>query len=725
MNDIGVKITESPKDLSGTSPATEIVDNEVDPLSIEDSEVGTAKDPLNVDDHVEVEEKAESCDDNAKEDNLSESQIKDTNLAVQSENVKEVPVSNETPVNVIADKIETEEVNVNVKSDKTSESTASLTSDSNKLPQETKQVAVVIKVEEPNPIKEIAVVDVKEAKTQESDTDVEMTEVVQSIEKTEKTELKLNTQSLNGDCIKEEQTVKRRISEDVDTEPPLKKLCQEVEKTFPQHDLMINDYIQTATKNNVDEIQRHTEQLLSEIQTLRELAQKKEHEWNNILHLKKVKEEILLRLLRRKQVISFEKSADVNGGERTDSYEYLNQPKNLAIDKSDEISGLAIKQPSSPMVNPILQPPVMPVTTHFNHMSGLPPPYDKATHMQSMPKPVFPQPLLLPGPMPGFPRDMNGQLPTSFGLPMGRQGPTKDVKSIIADYRQRNPEITPRRGRRMKSILNPNMMNTPRPIAPKVDNLNSFSNLNMLFNNLDMNQKAMLERLQQIQAGGLPNGLSFKDVLVQFANMQQANPNLMPTRPMDTMTNRPEHHIRPEGRRRQERSHEESHVPKPAERLASPSPRLPPPPPYPEISLLPVTTSQETSQTQNSLLHGILTKSHTRFQNCGEITITPVQPTPPPPEPQPEKTEEVVQLDDEESPASECSGGGSPAGSGSGRLVIDEGGEAGAEAGAAPLCQGCRRRDAQFVCAGCANQWYCSRDCQVAAWDEHSEMCSG
>lgn len=270
----------------------------------------------------------------------------------------------------------------------------------------------------------------------------------------------------------------------MDTESPLKKLCAEVERTFPQHDVMINDYIQTATKNNVDEIQRHTEQLLSEIQTLRELAQKKEHEWNNILHLKKVKEEILLRLLRRKQVLSFEKSADVNGSERTDPFDYLNQAKNLAIDKSDEISGLSIKQPGS-MVNPLMQP-VMPVTSHFNPMSGLPPPYDKAAHMQAMPKPVFPQAMMMPGPMPGFPRDMNGQLTNSFGMPMGRQGPTKDVKSIIADYRQRNPDITPRRGRRMKSLVNPNMMNTPRPIAPKIDNMNNLSNLNMLFNNLDM-----------------------------------------------------------------------------------------------------------------------------------------------------------------------------------------------------------------------------------------------
>lgn len=58
------------------------------------------------------------------------------------------------------------------------------------------------------------------------------------------------------------------------------------------------------------------------------------------------------------------------------------------------------------------------------------------------------------------------------------------------------------------------------------------------------------------------------------------------------------------------------------------------------------------------------------------------------------------------------------------RLVIDEGGEPidarnrgdnnsdGSDD--VPQCQGCNQRPAQFVCAGCGNQWYCSRDCQVS-----------
>jgi hypothetical protein len=94
--------------------------------------------------------------------------------------------------------------------------------------------------------------------------------------------------------------------------------------------------------------------------------------------------------------------------------------------------------------------------------------------------------------------------------------------------------------------------------------------------------------------------------------------------------------------------------------------------------------------------------------------------------------------------------------------VIDEGREAIADATSnvipadqVPECQGCHKKAAQFVCAGCGNQWYCSRECQVRgnfilppvndfilsiyltlfillfldvqvqAWEEHSEMCSG
>lgn len=58
------------------------------------------------------------------------------------------------------------------------------------------------------------------------------------------------------------------------------------------------------------------------------------------------------------------------------------------------------------------------------------------------------------------------------------------------------------------------------------------------------------------------------------------------------------------------------------------------------------------------------------------------------------------------------------------------------------LCQGCKKNKAFFMCAGCSQQWYCSKECQVSvaleinrsdlnvncnlqemAWDEHAEHC--
>lgn len=53
----------------------------------------------------------------------------------------------------------------------------------------------------------------------------------------------------------------------------------------------------------MDDIQKHTDALTVEIQTLNEMIRAKEIEWNNMIHLKKVKEEILLRLTRKKHVM--------------------------------------------------------------------------------------------------------------------------------------------------------------------------------------------------------------------------------------------------------------------------------------------------------------------------------------------------------------------------------------------------------------------------------------
>ena len=44
-----------------------------------------------------------------------------------------------------------------------------------------------------------------------------------------------------------------------------------------------------------------------------------------------------------------------------------------------------------------------------------------------------------------------------------------------------------------------------------------------------------------------------------------------------------------------------------------------------------------------------------------------------------------------------------------------KGKEGGKKEKVTPACQGCSKKKSEFVCAGCSNRWYCSRECQVRA----------
>lgn len=93
MNDIGIKIVESPKDrLLGAevAPAPELGnDHDVDPLSIDED----VKDSLVVSDEKPVkEELLETCDDNAKEESINEPQINNTDNLQASNTDKGIQV---------------------------------------------------------------------------------------------------------------------------------------------------------------------------------------------------------------------------------------------------------------------------------------------------------------------------------------------------------------------------------------------------------------------------------------------------------------------------------------------------------------------------------------------------------------------------------------------------------------------------------------------------------
>lgn len=87
--------------------------------------------------------------------------------------------------------------------------------------------------------------------------------------------------------------------------PPTKKLCLELEMNFASHDKILNEYIEGTSNESASDIQRHVEQLIVEIQTLNDMIRAKELEWNNMIHLKKVKEEIVARLTRKRHVLEY------------------------------------------------------------------------------------------------------------------------------------------------------------------------------------------------------------------------------------------------------------------------------------------------------------------------------------------------------------------------------------------------------------------------------------
>ncbi|XP_033300624.1 uncharacterized protein LOC117205904 isoform X1 [Bombus bifarius] len=440
-------------------------------------------------------------------------------------------------------------------------------------------------------------------------------------------------------------------------------------------------------KVTAEELAARADQLRAEVQALDELARAKEMEWNEILSMRKLKEEAYLRIERRRQVMGFMEG----NGQLADTL----PPASLALGPEWESSGNTT--------------PVSKEKLSFGSKEDLPeessqdsPAFKRekgskqASQRQSTPPKQSGE---------NGRKQAEALSPENRQIGEGRQGAIVDVRSIIADYRLRHPETVPRRGRRMRNSVNVGlgaggaMVETGHNVDSRPSSTDSCKSNS---NTVDPN-----------------SAMSFKDVLVQFAKLSQQQGE-----PVKTPQN------------------------------------------YPDVTLHPVAPSpapQNTSPQQSgSLLHGILTKSQSprpttfsptlarlltaperernaptaasmpqqsaatqhllqSYQGANpvsisellssskartEITITPVINTP---------VQSHVDDVEEESAVIEDR-----------ETRISSGGrDAREDRDSPPRCQGCHERVAQFVCAGCGHQWYCSRECQVAAWDEHSEVCSG
>lgn len=299
-------------------------------------------------------------------------------------------------------------------------------------------------------------------------------------------------------------------------------------------------------------------------------------------------------------------------------------------------------------------------------------------------------------------------------LIQGRQGPIIDVQSIIADFRQKNPQDIPRRGRRLKNVGDLQSQlhgHSLQQSATSPFNGNSFSAKNQSSENGNNSNNTPINaaELQELLAKAHGSSMNFHPALAAVSNQESLRNQKLP-----------------------------------------------------EISLYPVhnfynntpTTSTSAAGTSpgsasNSLLHGILTKdfkaqqskpqvysptlarlltapergmggikpqmgavtnNQSKVHSNGEITITPIAVGG-----HGAQKLDFNAMDDDDNSID--------------RLVIDEGEEdvqtkQRGQKTDGLVCQGCRKKPANFLCAGCNGQWYCSRECQIQAWDIHSEECN-
>lgn len=206
----------------------------------------------------------------------------------------------------------------------------------------------------------------------------------------------------------------KRKCEDEDS--PTKRLRTQIQQQYIEHDKVLSEYLENAGCNNTDDLQAQSEQLLAEIRTLNELAREKEREWNNILHLKKVKEELLLRMQRRRQVLLLNSEKDTTEWDLAGEAQLADMLEKNKDGLKSNLMMVPIVS-SSPANSKLMQ-----------------------TKTHSKPRSILPK------------QTFNEY--TNNECRQGRQGPILDVRSIIADYRQRHPETVPRRGRRLRSVLN-------------------------------------------------------------------------------------------------------------------------------------------------------------------------------------------------------------------------------------------------------------------------------
>ncbi|XP_052565138.1 uncharacterized protein LOC120417006 isoform X2 [Culex pipiens pallens] len=720
---------------------------------------------------------------------------------------------------------------------------------------------------------------------------VEKTVKVEPMEQPEERREEAPTVDLSSKTSRKEKPVSRKrrrsveeYEDEEDAEPvmPSKKLKRELECNFRAHDLLLKEYIENTSNDSMEDVHKNTELLQVEIQTLNDMIRAKENEWNNMIHLKKVKEEILMRLTRKKNVLNIVhtklgeeppadyslsnvRSASVGPRPPTPPPEVDIRPASVtplhSSRQSANTSTANDSRRSAPSTNssslfaqfnhinssvtmvPLSTSPSLITSTNtiLQSRANMKP----AELAKEKPNAAQIQRQILPKPILSNHQQILNNLAMSAGLTaanvtsstisnttssasssntmaaaaiaannilaglglsaqaaallnghhnpgghqnqhninnqlqVGRQGVIKDVKSIIADYRQKHPEQVPRRGRRLKNIpsydgkggssADARMRELSFLLAaaerssgggesavPSMGKGGAYPEVTLhpVMNSASSNSTALPElnlsnggtSANQSQAANSTSNSLLHGILTKSAS--RPNPattatsgpgftSFSPT--LARLLTAPERMNSAAAAQQQAATVTSGAL---ANLQASTGLNLSKS--NSEITITPVgggnggsnggSTSIQASLLQAAAAHQQLQEQQKQLQRLREQHFMSM-------DDEAEDSVDRLVIDEGDDHHGHHDGHVNNSGGGGGghhqrnhrgepSVVITARGSGGGNGpefheNDVPECQGCKKREAQFVCAGCGNQWYCSRECQVNAWDDHSEVCTG
>ncbi|XP_039964493.1 uncharacterized protein LOC120777318 isoform X2 [Bactrocera tryoni] len=414
--------------------------------------------------------------------------------------------------------------------------------------------------------------------------------------------------------------------------PTSTQLYRQINELFPKYDGVLGNHVK-HNGTTLDAIDENMTRLMLDIQTLNEILEAKETEWNRLQNLKKVKEEILARLERKKHILGIKEgkyeehkynlqalkeletylskshpSTSVNVGIST-THQLIENRASMKTEELQRERNNTNRLQNILISNNILQraeTPTYDIENTKNYVSAI---HQTAFNEDS-------------------PELQKYQyLEQKMKSKIGRQGPFVDVKSMVADFRQQNPVVFPRVGKRIKTI----------------DGNYSVRALSTPPNCIDANN-------MYIESSYNCNGSNYTPTLEKLLSTSSRNNSSLHSKPNAPAT---------QGFKFNSESQKSYY------RLQSDSGCN-------EISITPVNCinryQQRIQNSKSGLLRTALdvNSQHNAYYDVSDYV----------------KSSHKAMRNMHNSDLQ--------------------------------LCQECKMHEARFVCAGCGNQWYCSRECQIS-----------